>query len=291
MNNRSIRRVFPSQKVNMGGILLEQPLPQKGVESIDPFLLVHHWSQVYKGGEQQSEVGVGPHPHRGFSPVTFIFKGGVHHRDSTGYSGVIDAGGTQWMNAGKGIVHSERPRKEIAEKGGEFEIIQFWVNAPAAKKMDEPSYQPLSSEETPCYYSDDKKVEMAVVAGEMKGVKGKIRTDSDLLTLRFTMQSGGKIELPLPKNHNAFIYQLDGNLVINGDTNISGKQLIWFNNDGKSIELASESGSRFILLSGAPINEPVAAYGPFVMNTQNEIIKALNDYQSGVMGALNEVFN
>ena len=287
---RSVAKIFPSQKVNMGGIILDQPLPQKGVEQIDPFLLVHHWSQTLKGGQKQQDVGVGPHPHRGFSPVTFIFKGGVHHRDSTGHSGVIDEGGTQWMNSGNGIVHSERPKKELAEKGGDFEIIQFWVNAPASKKMDEPSYQPLKASDTPTIYSDDKKIKIAVVAGSVNDVKGKIKANSDLMALRLDADKGGKTRVPIPKSHNAFVYQLDGKILVNGDRETSGKNLIWFNNDGNEIVVEAIEASRMIVLTGEPIKEPVSTYGPFVMNTQREIIQALNDYQSGKMGRLIEEF-
>ena len=162
---RSIKRVIQSQKVNMGGIILDQPLPVRGLDQIDPFLLVHHWDDVLPGQQMQHEVGVGPHPHRGFAPVTFIFKGGVHHRDSMGRSDIIHAGGTQWMNSGNGIIHSERPYKELAAEGGDFELIQFWVNAPGARKMDAPNYQPLSLENTPKVVSEDGKVHVGVVAG------------------------------------------------------------------------------------------------------------------------------
>lgn len=288
---RTINKIMPSQKVNMGGIILDQPLPQGAVNQIDPFLLVHHWEQRYEGGQQQRNTGVGPHPHRGFSPVTFIFKGGVHHRDSTGYSGVVDAGGTQWMNSGRGIVHSERPRKEIVEQGGDFEVIQFWINAPAKHKMDEPSYQPLKAEDTPVFHSPDKKVKVAVVAGAIGKVKGTISASSDLLTARIDAEKGGEIILPLPEHFNAFLYQLDGKVVINGEKETAGKNLIWFNNDGKEISIKATEDSRLILLAGEPIKESIATYGPFVMNNQREIIQALNDYQSGKMGELKEIFD
>ena len=281
---------MPSQKVNMGGIILDQPLPQRGVDQIDPYLLVHHWYQNYDGGEQQQNVGVGPHPHRGFSPVTFIFKGGVHHRDSTGHSGVIDAGGTQWMNSGQGIVHSERPRKDIAEKGGEFEIIQFWINTPSKRKMDPPSYHPLTAEDTPTIKADDGKVSIGVVSGSLNEAKGAIKGSSDLMALRIEMDKGGKYEFPIPTSHNAFIYQLDGAITVNDSKSTEGKNLIWFNNDGKSIRVEAKQPARFILLTGEPIKESIATYGPFVMNNQREIIQALNDYQAGRMGKLEEIF-
>lgn len=289
MKTRSIKQIIPAQKVNMGGIILDQPLPSRGVDQIDPFLLVHHWRQEYKGGQKQQHVGVGPHPHRGFAPVTFIFKGGVHHRDSTGHEGVIYAGGTQWMNSGQGLVHSERPAKEIAEKGGEFEIIQFWVNAPAKNKMDTPNYQPLPHEKTPVTYSEDKRVSLGVVSGSFEDVDGVIDTYTSLLTLRIDAKSGGKKEIAIPEDHNSFIYLLDGSMKVN-DKVVKAKDLIWFENDGDGFSIEALEDTRAIILSGTPIGEPVATYGPFVMNTQAEIMDAMRDYQMGKMGELVENF-
>ncbi len=271
----------------MGGILLDQPLPYHGVDQIDPFLLVHHWAYTYKGGQQQRDIGVGPHPHRGFAPVTFIFKGAVHHRDSRGNDGIIEAGGTQWMNSGMGIIHSERASKELAQHGGEFEIIQFWVNAPAKNKMDQPSYQPLTAEETPTVI--DKKVKVGVVAGEFNGTEGNIKPYTNLLALRLEMEAGGTVTIPIPENYNAFIYQLDGMLETSGTTTHK-KNLTWLNNDGKSITIKALENTRAILLAGEPINEEVTAYGPFVMNTNTEVLEAMRDYQMGKMGVLIEEF-
>lgn len=287
---RTIKQVIQSQKVNMGGNILDQPLPVRGLDQIDPFLLVHHWEDVLPGQQTQQEVGVGPHPHRGFAPVTFIFKGGVHHRDSMGRSDIIHAGGTQWMNSGNGIIHSERPYKELAAEGGDFELIQFWVNAPAARKMDPPNYQPLSLENTPQVLSEDGKIHIGVVAGELEGVEGPIDTYSPLLILRLEMAAGGKKKIPLPSHYNAFLYLLDGEATINGTEAITGRQLVYFNNDGNEIEIEALATGRAILLSGQPIAEPVATYGPFVMNTEQEIVTAIQDFQTGKMGQLNEIF-
>jgi len=287
---RTIKDIRKAAKVDMGGILLDQALPINGIDQIDPFLLVHHWASEYKGGQKQKNVGVGPHPHRGFSPVTFIFKGGVHHRDSKGHESVVNEGGTQWMNSGKGLIHSERPRKDIAENGGEFEIIQFWVNAPSNKKMEEPSYQPLSAQETPTLLSEDKKVKIGLVAGELMGKKGKINPHSELLALRLEIEKGGEIKIPVPKEYNVFVYQLNGNSLIN-EKNINDKELVLFENDNEDIIIKGNENSRAILLAGKPINEPVATYGPFVMNSQSEIVSALNDFQSGKMGTLVEKFD
>jgi redox-sensitive bicupin YhaK (pirin superfamily) len=286
---RSIKTKVAAQRVNMGGIFLDQAIPLMGIDQIDPFLLIHHWSDQLDGNKHQSEVGVGPHPHRGFAPVTFIFKGSVHHRDSLGNSEVVMHGGTQWMHSGKGIVHSERPSKELAASGGDFEIIQFWVNVPSEHKMAEPYYVPLSDANTPEERSKDGKVGIKVVSGKILTTAGNIDTQSPLITARLTAETGGKMEIPLPENHNALIYQLDGELTVNGMTS-GAKDLIWFENDGEGIKIEASADSRAIILAGEPINEPVATYGPFVMNTDQEIREAMRDYQTGKMGDLQENF-
>ena len=286
---RKVKQIIPSSKVNMGGIILDQPLPTATIDKIDPFLLIHHWYNALPGDQKQNEAGVGPHPHRGFSPVTFIFKGGVHHRDSRGNDSIIYEGGTQWMNAGMGIVHSERPYKKLAEEGGEFEIIQFWVNTPAKYKMEQPSYQPLSKEETPVYYTEDGKAKIFVVAGNYKNIEGKISAKSSLTTLRMEMEENSSVNFTIPADYNTLIYLLDGELTINDSEQAKAKDLIWFDNDGEvKIKISANKNSRAILLAGEPLNEEVASYGPFVMNTQTEIMEAMRDAQMGKMGVLIE---
>jgi redox-sensitive bicupin YhaK (pirin superfamily) len=286
---RKVKQIIPSSKVNMGGIILDQPLPTASVDQIDPFLLIHHWYNVLPGDQKQNEAGVGPHPHRGFSPVTFIFKGGVHHRDSRGNDSIIYEGGTQWMNSGRGIVHSERPYKKLAEEGGEFEIIQFWVNNPAKFKMEQPSYQPLNKEETPVHNNEDESAKVYVVAGDYKDIKGKISAYSPLIILRMELEENCALDFTIPADYNTLIYQLDGELAINDSEQSKAKDLIWFDNNGKEeINISANKKSRAILLAGEPINEEVASYGPFVMNTQTEIMKAMRDAQMGKMGVLIE---
>jgi len=263
----------------------------KDVDQIDPILLVHHLKDKFPVGSKQQDVGVPPHPHRGFAPVTFVFKGGVHHRDSMNISSVIYEGGTQWMHAGRGIVHSERPAKELAEKGEEWEIIQWWVNVPAKYKMSDTAYMPLSYEDTPLVKSEDGLVEVGVVSGSFDEVKGGIETYSPILALRMNFESGGKIKIPVPQSHNAFLYVLDGKLTVNGDKDANSKDLMWFENDGDFIEIEACENTRAIILGGEPIGEPVATYGPFVMNNQSEILQAMRDYQKGDMGILEEKFD
>jgi quercetin 2,3-dioxygenase len=288
---RTIKRIMPAQQVNMGGIILDQSLPMRDVDKIDPFLLVHHWADTLQSGKRENEGGVGPHPHRGFSPVTLIFKGAIHHRDSLNTSSIIEAGGAQWMNSGKGIVHSERPPKALAESGGDFEIIQFWANTPASRKMEPAKYQPLEAKDTPNICSPDGKVNMGVVAGKVGEVEGPIELMTPMLVTRLDMQAGGEIEIPIPESFNAFAYPLDGKLVVNDSESAKGKDLIWFNNDGKSIKLKAEVATRVMMLAGEPLNEEVSSYGPFVMTTQTEIMEAMRDYQQGKMGVLIEEFD
>lgn len=288
MNRKSIVQIIPSQKVNMGGHILEQPLPNGPLSQLDPFLLVHHAEWTLKGNQRQKDVGIGGHPHRGFSPVTFVFKGDVRHQDSFGNDAVVSAGGTQWMHAGKGIIHSERPSKTLAEQGGEQEIIQFWVNTPAEHKMDVPYYLPLTAEETPALEGDG--FHIKVVAGEYEGLQGPAETFSPLLLLRGEITPQASTQIKVPSHFNTLLYLLDGKLKVNGQV-AGAKDLVWFDNDGDQVEIEAEEATRFIILSGEPIGEKVTSYGPFVMNTQTEIMEALRDAQMGKMGVLIESFD
>lgn len=290
MKARTIERLAKAFKVNMGGIILDQALPQRGLDMVDPFLLIHHLDFTYNGGEQQQNVGVPPHPHKGFSPVSFIFKGGIHHRDSIGNDSIVGAGGTQWMHSGRGIIHSERPTKEAAENGGAWELIQFWVNAPKSTKFKEPHYIPLDASNTPTLQLPNDGGTIAVVAGEAHGLKGAIPTESPQLLVRYEVKAGQSIETPIPFGFNALLYVLDGAGTINGQS-INAKDMIIFAKDGEGISLNITQDMRAILLSGEPLNEPVESYGPFVMTNKEEIKEAIAEFQSGKMGRLVEKFN
>ncbi len=285
---RTIKKIIKSEKVDMGGILLDQPLPNRFMDQMDPFLLIHHWDDVLKGNQKQNEAGVGPHPHRGFSPVTLIFKGGVHHRDSRGNNSIVRAGGTQWMFAGMGITHSERPYKELAEQGGDFELIQFWLNVPAKNKMEQPVYKAITKEDTPVFTSEDGKVKVGVVSGNFKNLKGIVDHFIPVTVLRFDFEKDGEIEFDIPSNQNTLMYLLDGKLIINNSENVEGRNLIWFENDDIKIKTKANETTRAILLAGEPINEEVVSYGPFVMNNHTQIMQALRDAQMGKMGVLIE---
>jgi quercetin 2,3-dioxygenase len=288
MKNRTVSRLLYAEMVDMGGLPVRQPLPTQQVEQVDPFLLLHHADVKVPTNRKPEHSGVGPHPHRGFSPVTFIFKGGVHHRDSRGNNSIIYAGGAQWMNAGRGIIHSERPTHDIHEIGGRQEIIQLWINTPAAHKMDQPAYFPLEADKVPTTVSEDKKVTVRVFSGDVLGVKGPIPAPTEVNAATLTFEEGGRIEIPLPSHHQAMLYLLDGKITVDGFGLVDGLHLIHFNNDGDGFSAKALANTRALLLSGAPLGEEVVSYGPFVMNNQTQVLEAMRDYQMGKMGVLIE---
>ncbi|HLZ17288.1 MAG TPA: pirin family protein [Cyclobacteriaceae bacterium] len=288
MKNRAVSRLLYAEQMDMGGLPIRQPLPTQAVQQIDPFLLLHHANVKAPAHIKPDHAGVGPHPHRGFSPVTFIFQGGVHHRDSRGHDSTVYAGGAQWMNAGMGIIHSERPPDDIHDIGGRQEIIQLWINTPAKNKMDIPSYFPVKPEDVPFVVSDDGKVKMNIFSGELLSKKGPVPSQAVVNAATLYFKKGGEISIPLPQSHNAVIYLLDGQLHVEGFGLTDGLHLVHFKNDGEGISLEAKQDTRVLLLSGEPLNENVVSYGPFVMNTQTQIMEAMRDYQVGKMGMLIE---
>ena len=286
--NRTIKSILYAQPMDMGGMPVRQPFPSHKAEHIDPFLLLHHADIKVPAHVDTKHAGVGPHPHRGFSPVSFIFKGGVHHRDSRGNDNIVYSGGTQWMNAGMGIIHSERPPYNIHEIGGQQELIQLWVNTPAKHKMDIPAYYPLTAEETPVFTSTDGLITIQVIAGELDGIKGPINPLSPVNTFTATMKKGGKFFFTMPASHNAFIYIMTGKLKVTGDSEVEAKYVAVFNLDGEGFELEALDDTQLFIGTGEPLNEPLASHGPFVMNNQTELMEAFRDYQQGKMGILIE---
>ncbi len=238
-------------------------------------------------GQTQKDVGVGPHPHRGFSPVTVIYDGAIHHRDTLGNDSIVHAGGTQWMVSGKGITHSERPPEQLAQQGGPLEFIQFWVNLPADNKMDAARYFPLQAEDTPRYEIDG--VVASVITGSFKQVEGPIKTPHDVNVISLEIKKGARIEFDIPLNENGVFYQLNGAISVQ-DKHITYTKTLYELGDGESenIVIEAHEDTRILLLHGKPLNEKVSQYGPFVMNTQTEIMQAIRDAQMGKMGVLIE---
>jgi redox-sensitive bicupin YhaK (pirin superfamily) len=231
--------------------------------------------------------GVEEHPHRGFETVTIAYQGSVDHRDSGGHSGTINPGDVQWMTAASGVVHEEKHGKEFTAKGGTFEMVQLWVNLPAAYKMSKPRYQGIESASIP-------RVELGpkaygrVIAGELNGVQGPAQTFTPVSVVDIRLEAGGRAELQLKSGQNAAIVLLRGDLVVNRSSKLSGEaQISPLSPTGETVVLEATSDSLVLLLSGEPINEPVASYGPFVMNTEQELRQAFEDYRAGRLGTLN----
>jgi len=274
--------------VDMGGMPVRQPFPTSRIQQIDPFLLLHHADIKVPVHLEPDHAGVGPHPHRGFSPVTFIFEGGVHHRDSRGNDNVVYAGGAQWMNAGMGVIHSERPPKDIHELGGRQEIIQLWINTPAAHKMDQPQYVPVAAENVPTYRDAKGLVTARIFAGKLLGLNGPIPSHTEVNAATLEIKKGGSVSIPIPEEHNSFLYLLDGKVTVDGFGLVEGLHAVLFNNDGDGITFTALEDTRALLMTGKPLNEKVVSHGPFVMNTQTQVLEAMRDYQMGKMGMLIE---
>jgi redox-sensitive bicupin YhaK (pirin superfamily) len=288
MKTRTVAHLLYAEKMDMGGMPIRQPFPTRNVQQIDPFLLLHHADVKVPSHVKPDHAGVGPHPHRGFSPVTFIFKGGVHHRDSRGNDSVIYAGGAQWMNAGMGVIHSERPPVDIHDIGGRQEIIQLWINTPAAHKMDEPKYFPVTAEDAPQTKLDNGNILLKVFSGEVAGVKGTIPSHTEVNAATLEMKKGGRFSAQLPVDHNVVIYLLDGKINLDGYGLVEGLNAVVFKRDGDGVAFEALEDTRILLLTGKPLDEKVVSHGPFVMNDQTQILEAMRDYQMGKMGVLIE---
>ncbi|MBA6155341.1 pirin family protein [Tenacibaculum sp. S7007] len=286
-NLKTIQHKVGSPLVNMGPIKLRQPLPTEGVENVDPFLLLHHYGP-YAISEFNNPFDLGAHPHRGFEPITLLFKGEQLHRDSLGNEMLVKAGDVQWTTAGRGIVHAEGPTKEFVKKGGELEGIQLWLNLPAEKKMMPANYQHLKSEQIPVVKNSDDTIALKIIAGEQKGEKGLIKTQTEVNVFTVKTAKKGKMEIDLSKTHESLVYLLDGEVLINNEATLKkgATQMVTFLQDGDSIEIEAKKESTLLVLSGEPIKEKVASWGPYVMNSQTEIMEALRDYQKGKMGYL-----
>ena len=289
--NRAIINHIPAFKVNMGGLILDQALPSSSTEQIDPFLLLHHWKSNFPAGGSPKDFGVGPHPHRGFSPVSFILDGAVMHQDSRGNVSEVGKNGVQWMNSGMGIVHSERPAQSFLDKGGEYELIQLWINSPQSSKMKEPKYIPLAAENIPTTSISDQGGTVQIIAGSHQGIKGGLQAESPMDVYMVHIKKGEELSLQSPAHYNTLIYIIEGGIAIAEDNTYFTKDLIQFGTNSDVTKLKATADSKFLYLSGQPLNEPMVAHGPFVMNSESEILEAIRDYQIGKMGMLVEEFS
>jgi redox-sensitive bicupin YhaK (pirin superfamily) len=285
---KELIRLYPAGSQHMvgDGFPVRNMIPGSGVdEQLSPFLLLDYMGPEYFPPTDR-RLGVGEHPHRGFETVTIMYQGKVAHRDSTGSGGVIGPGDVQWMTAASGIVHEELHEKEWAKRGGLLEGIQLWVNLPKSFKMSKPRYQTLVSEEIPVVELGGGAGRLRVIAGEVRGQKGPAKTFSPVHLYDLRLKAGHQVELSLPEGFNASVFVLHGRVIINGLQAAREVELALFGHKGERMVLYAEEDSTMLILGGEPINEPIARYGPFVMNTQAELVQAVEDYQAGRMGHL-----
>ena len=285
---KQVKYLLPSTEIDMGGFPVKQALPTQKVQQWDPFLLLHHAKVKYSKNRLAKHQGIGPHPHRGFSPVTFIIEGEVHHRDSWGNNQIAKEGEVQWMHAGAGIVHSERPSEALIAQKGSQEIVQLWINSPAHKKMIPPTYSYVSHEAMTVFSSDDKKITNKLIAGNYGELRGEVVPQSELLVIWGHGEQGGTQQLTIPKGFSSMLYLIKGEITLKGYGLIEGENLAVFDHEGNIIDMSFKEDGQFILLCGRPIDEVVTQSGPYVMNTQTEILEAMRDYQMGKFGVLIE---
>jgi redox-sensitive bicupin YhaK (pirin superfamily) len=268
------------------GFPVRNLFPSNGIqEEVSPFLMLDYAGPADFGPSTRPR-GVDEHPHRGFETVTIAYQGSVDHRDSAGNSGTINPGDVQWMTAASGVVHEEKHGREFTEKGGTFEMVQLWVNLPRAHKMSPPQYQAIESAQIPVAELGTG-VTGRVIAGELGGVAGPARTFTPVTLVDVRVAAGGQAEFALPEGQSMALVLLRGAVTVNGGSVLRGEaQIAVLGREGATVAIQGEEESLVLLLGGEPINEPVASYGPFVMNTQDELRQAVADYRAGRMGRL-----
>lgn len=261
---------------------VRQSLPHKDFRFASPFIVVHH--VVPETIAPGSSMRIDPHPHRGFAPYTFMLQGEGYHRDNAGNDEVVRAGGVQWMFAGKGILHSEGPTKDLLRKGGSFELIQLWINVPAAEKMGNPFYQAASREELP-HVLQQEGVDFRLASGDYEGKTGPIRNFTPLISMIGEVAGGRKVHFEATPGYWTLLYVVNGEVVVNGQI-IQPWNLVVFNKEGSAIDLKANTPAQLLYLSAEPIDEPIAARDNFVMTTNEEIDQAIADYKNGGFGEL-----
>jgi len=253
------------------------------MERMDPFIMLDYASR-YHFPPTGKPKGVGVHPHRGFETVTIAYKGSVAHHDSAGGGGEIKEGDVQWMTAASGVLHKEYHAESFCETGGDFQMVQLWVNLPAKDKMSTPKYQAIENTQIPKIKVDGGFVEL--IAGVYQEHKGAASTFTPVNMLNAKLASGGSAAFSFPSNHNTCILVIEGEVILNDTEDVPLDHLALFKNEGESFTIKATQNSIVLILSGEPINEPIAAHGPFVMNTREQIMEAFQDYELGKFGEL-----
>ncbi|HZE72165.1 MAG TPA: pirin family protein [Pyrinomonadaceae bacterium] len=271
------------------GFLVHRPFPTYALSDFDPFLLLDEMGPKDLGpGEAK---GAPDHPHRGFETVTYMLEGKMQHKDSQGHAGKLTPGDVQWMTAGAGVVHSEMPEQGFARNGGRLHGFQLWVNLPSGDKMMRPRYQEIPAADIPIGRNADGSVTVKVIAGESLGVKAVIETRTPIIYLHFTLQPGAVVLQPVPADYNGFAYVVSGAGKFGPDAErVVRGQMVMFAQDGETVTIRNSATATeplsVLLIAGVPLNEPIARYGPFVMNTREEIHQAVEDYRNGRMGEI-----
>ncbi len=271
------------------GFLVRRPFPKASFSEFDPFLLLDEMGPLELGpGEAK---GAPDHPHRGFETVTYLLSGDMEHKDSRGHAGRLKAGDVQWMTAGAGVVHSEMPSREFARDGGRMHGFQLWVNLPRRDKMMKPRYQEIPNSQIPKATSADGLVMVSVIAGAAMGERAVIETRTPIIYLHYRIEPGGATTQQVPGAYNAFAYVVQGEGLFGAEGERAGDgQMVLFAKDGDEVRIENPPDAKatleVLLIAGVPLNEPVARYGPFVMNTEGEIRQAIEDYRQGRMGAI-----
>jgi len=281
---KAIHRQHASHRDDIGELVTRRPLPGPHVEQVDPFLFLnHHGPQVY--APHNRGLPFGPHPHRGFETVTFIVQGELTHKDSGGHESVIQAGGVQWMTAGRGLVHAEISSAAFKARGGPLEILQLWVNLPARLKLTEPRYVGLQAAEIPALPTDDRSGTVHLVAGDWGGVRGPVHSLTGVFMSMVELAAGGRVRFPGVGARNIFLYVVRERVRV-GTDEAPAHILVELTRAGEDVEIAAVEDSYLLFGHADAIGEPVVAHGPFVMNTREEIVEAVRDYQAGKFGPL-----
>ena len=281
---KKIKAIHTAVSEPIGDLVTYRAMPTDKVpmNQLDPFIFLnHHGFQQY--APHNNGLPFGPHPHRGFETVTFILEGDLMHKDSAGGANVINAGGVQWMTAGKGLIHAEISSDAFMQQGGPLEILQLWINLPAKNKMANPHYVGLQKSDIPAINFDDGRTIVNVVSGTIDGIKGAIEPLTDITLASVYFKKDGKLKLKIAEDRTVFFYVVKGTVTVN-DQKASMHQLVEFEKDEEEINVTADAEAIILLGHAKPFGEPFVAYGPFVMNTKEEIQEAYKDYREGKFG-------
>ncbi len=279
MTDKTIRRLHPAQRDDIGDLLTQRPLPGQHASQIDPYLFLnHHGPQVYP--PDNGGLPFGPHPHRGFETVTFIVAGALMHEDSAGHTSIIGPGGVQWMTAGRGIVHAELSPPDFLRRGGPIEILQLWVNLPARLKLCPPAYAGLQADQIPALPLDGGKATLNLIAGQWEETTGPVHSLTGHFMSTLSLKAGACVRVGELLARSVLLYVVRGAIEVGGDR-ASAFNLVELSDEGDSLAITAETDALLLFGHAAPLGEPVVAHGPFVMNTREEISAAIADYQAG----------